>query len=292
MAHDGGTQGFFGFPISDLTHFCTAGRPGGPVAFGLDGEIARRFGTANPGTAGLMRRLTATMRREGGPDRGGVDVGMLAGDDPAQSLQDVTLIAAHIAKAGRRPLLVACDHTASLGAAMGAATTGPPPLYLHIDAHFDLGWHMPRPDLDNGNFVDALLRSGTIAEVVNLGGRSPMTQDGAYQGHRGFRWIAAPTGPEAIAALELLLEAWPHCPIYVSLDPDVLSPGQGPGVCCPVPGGLDRATLFALCRRLGADGRVIGADLSELAPDAATNERSAQALTDIAHCLLALFPAR
>lgn len=274
--------GFLGGVVTPLMELERVARPGDAVAFGLDTEICRQFGASNAGAGSFLRTATADV----GDSRGWYDIGILRGSDPEQSLQGVMVLAQHAAKQGMRPVLFACDHTASLAAALGVCRgLAVEPLYLYFDAHFDLGWHLPRTQLDNGNFVDELMRSGCVAGIVNVGARSPSSTEACYRAATDLGW--QPVAPFEVMRRGLAGHLARHGerPIYVSIDADVLDPSSGVNTCCLEPHGLSGADLLSLCRWLGRTGRVVGADLSEVRP---TAKAGAVDLL-LGQCLRALF---
>lgn len=255
--------GFLGGAVVPLMELGRVARPGDVVAFGIDNEVLRQFGASNVGAASFLRAATAGL----GGSRGWHDIGILRCADAEQSLQGVMVLAHHVAKQDMYPVLLACDHTASLGAALGVCRgVGVAPLYLYFDAHFDLGWHLPRPRLDNGNFVDELLRSDCVAGIVNVGARCASCGDECYRVSEQLCW--QPVAPLEVmrAGLAAQLERHRERPLYVSIDADVLDPLSGVSACCHEPRGMSGDSLLELCRWLGGTGRVVGADLSELRP--------------------------
>jgi agmatinase len=249
--------------------------PGSRVFFGYDRDIARRFGLPNGGTAEYLRR-----GRYDPPPPGLFDLGSLKTGDSEEALVQIGLCAAHLRRQGAVPILVACDHTASLAAVMGVADDlKARPIYVYLDAHLDLG-RICHPDdlLHNGGFVARLLQEGTVAQALNIGGRSLMSRH-LYDPVPGFGLL--PVAPhdwgQALAPLR-------GKAVYVSIDADVLDPGILPQVPCPEPQGLSGEGLLGCCRWLAANCRVLGADLSELMP---TPEVGA-APRLLVDCLLAL----
>ncbi|MEE8435942.1 MAG: arginase family protein, partial [bacterium] len=73
--------------------------------------------------------------------------------------------------------------------------------------------------------------------------------------------LADPGGEWMEAAVNKLGEE-----VYVTFDLDGLDPSIMPATGTPEPGGLDWTTALALLRRVGQRRRVIGCDLTELAP--------------------------
>lgn len=280
--------GFCGARIVALEDLPAVGRRGDVVFLGLDIEVARRFGDANPGAASHIRAVTRTMtdcRHPGGPACH--DIGVLSALPQAETLRRVMDLTSDLVRGGYRPALIACDHTASLPAVLGAAQgCGSRPVYLYFDAHFDLGWQYTAPSLDNGNFVDALLSSPLIAEVVNLGGRSAMTHMAPDEIPPDFSCIRGRSHDGAVLDAIAALSRLKGRDIYVSIDADVLDRSDAPYVCCPEPCGISGATLLALCQWLGRSCRVIGADLSEILPTPGCGKAEQSLMA----CLRALFP--
>lgn len=248
---------------------------GSRVFFGYDRDIARRFGTPNAGTAEYLRGGSY-----GAPPPGVFDLGSLSTPCSQEALLQIGLWSSLISQKGARPILLACDHTASLSAVMGVADgLAERPTYVYLDAHYDLG-RICGPDdlLHNGGFVARMLQDGTVAEAVNIGGRSLMTRI-PWEPTPGFSTLSVVPGdwPATLASLA-------GKSVYVSIDADVLDPLVLPQVPCPEPRGLAAAELLDCCRWLGAHCRVLGADLSELMP---TPEVGA-APRLLVDCLLAL----
>jgi arginase family enzyme len=276
--------GFSGAPVVELEQLHLYGGPGDVVFFGVDCELNRRFGDHNPGAATFLRQNTACMApwtsRQGAPCQ---DIGVITATDPDIAMRDAVALAGYIASLGRRPVLIGCDHTASLAGISGLLnTTKLEPVYIYLDAHYDLGRHGEPAPLGNGNFVDMLLQSARIARVVNIGGRSWATFNPVYHHVAYFQAV-----PQTQAAVVIDALSWlrGHT-VYVSIDADVLDPTAAPNVCCPEPFGMSPTDLLAICEWLGRSCDVRGADVCELMP-AAQNMRSEQVLM---RCVHALFP--
>jgi len=249
--------------------------PGCRVFFGYDRDIARRFGIPNAGTAEYLR---------GGPydpaDPGLFDLGSLSTDSSREALLQIGLWSSLISQRGATPMLVACDHTASLAAVMGVAEgLEQRPTYVYLDAHLDLGRVCSADDLlHNGGFVARMLQEGMVVEAVNIGGRSLMSRH-LYDPVPGFGML-----PVAPHDWESSLAPLRGKTVYVSIDADVLDPAILPQVPCPEPRGVSGEGLLGCCRWLAANCRVLGADLSELMPTPAV-DAAPRLLVD---CLLAL----
>jgi agmatinase len=282
--------GFGGAQVMELEKLQDAGGSGNVVFFGVDKELRRHFGDANPGAATFVRKNTFCMMPWTQAHAGAChDIGIVNADEPQAVMQDVIALSDHLTKLGLRPVLIGCDHTASVANVMGMIQGGRSALtYLYFDAHFDMGMHSQAKELHNGSFVDLLRRTEQVAGVVNVGGRSWAIFDPVYTGVPKF--VCVPGGVPHMTAAELIerLSWLKATSLYVSIDADVLDPSCAPNTSCPEPFGMMPAELFALCGWLGESCEVIGGDLCEVIPSD-TSRGSEQALM---RCLHALFPKR
>lgn len=245
--------GFGGAKVVELGELAASAGPGDPVFFGVDTELNRKYGRPNPGAASFIRRHTACMmpwvQAHGSRCH---DVGLLASDDPKRAITEAFGLSEYLAGQGFLPVLVGCDHTASMVNVMGASQGNPrSPIYLFLDAHFDLGLHHGTSDLHNGNFVQFLRNAEQVKRIVNVGGRSWSTCSPIYGQLADFECI--PGGVHRPSAGQMIEQLAPlrGAPLYVSIDADVLDPSQLPNVCCPEPFGMPLDDLFALCEWLG-----------------------------------------
>lgn len=278
--------GYCGAPLMELENLALLTHPGSAIFLGLDQELARRFGTPNPSAASQIQANTRCMlpwtQACGVPC---ADIGQLSPSKADLATLKVFSLCEHLCVQHRIPLLVACDHTASLPAVLGCASgTSEPLTYLYFDAHFDLGQHHSEPGIHNGNFVDQVRSSEWISEVVNVGGRGWSTFLPIYREVPKFRSVPGGFPPRTVSELLCELEPLRGRRVYVSLDADVLDPSAMAGVCCPEPGGFSLAELFQLCQWVGRSCHVVGADVCEVRSDT-TNLGSEQALM---RCLFAL----
>ena len=110
-----------------------------------------------------------------------------------------------------------------------------------------------------------------MRRILDLEGVGPLHQFGVRSGARDeFEWMRAndtlrPLSPESVeSALE---EVGDHA-IYLTLDVDVINPGEMPGTGSPEPGGPGFDALIDCIIALNDSGaRIVGADVVELAPE-------------------------
>jgi len=280
--------GFSGASIKDLEHLAETSQVRDVVFFGLDQELHRKFGSSNPGAASHVRRNTVGMM-PWTQLHGAVchDIGILNATDPTKAMQDLVAVNHHISQLDRRPVLIACDHTASLIAALGTTRhCSRKPAYLYFDAHFDLGLHNPSPETHNGNFVNMLRTTQWIDRIINLGGRSWTSYSSEYACVPGFTSIPGGVHRCSLAATIQQLADLKNTPVYVSIDADVLDPSFAPNVSCPEPFGMPLEDLFAICEWIGTSCEVLGADLCEIIP----TDQSIGTEQALMRCIHALFP--
>ena len=191
-------------------------------------------------------------------DRG--DVALAAGGAPAV-LDSIRPETARIFSAGKRPVCLGGEHLVSLPAVEAALARFPGLAVFQWDAHTDL-----RDDY----LGETLSHACVMRRILELGGIGPLRQFGVRSGTRAeFEWGRAnetlrPLDPEAVAAA---LQEVGDCPIYLTIDVDVVNPGELPGTGSPEPGGPGLDALVDCVSVLSASGaRIIGADVVELAP--------------------------
>jgi len=271
--------GFAGAPLVDPQFLIQCGQAGDLVFFGCDIEINRRYGLTNTGSANFVRTKTSTMELA---QAGVYDLGSLASDNPSDAAIEIATTAKMIAGFGGLPVLVACDHTASLGGLLGSMSDcGEAPVYIYFDAHFDLGRNCHPDDLlHNGGFIGEILRQKWVAFAVNVGGRSLATKL-AFPATPGF--VSIPAWWSTATIVDQLIPLVGKT-IYVSIDADVLDPDHAPNVCLQEPDGMSTDNLRACCHWLGQNCKVIGADLTEILPSHESRETEQLLIS----CLLAL----
>ena len=170
---------------------------------------------------------------------------------------------------GKLPLTLGGEHSITYGVltALLAARGGRPFSVLQIDAHADL-----RPEYQGSRHSHASIMA-RVHELglpfVQVGIRSLSGPERAFLRSEGLernvfwahRILAGPGGQWIDAAVNKLEEE-----VYITFDLDGLDPSIMPATGTPEPGGLDWSTALALLRRVGQRRRVIGCDITELAP--------------------------
>ena len=192
-------------------------------------------------------------------DLGDVD---FATDDTQAVLDSIRTEASRVFRAEKRPIFLGGEHLVSLPAVEAALGVYPGLAAFQWDAHADL-----REDY----LGERLSHACAMRRVLELAGVGPLHQFGVRSGTREeFEWMRAndtlrPLSPEAVSAA---LKETGDRPIYLTLDVDVVNPGEMPGTGSPEPGGPGLDALIECIRVLDDSGaRIIGADVVELAPE-------------------------
>ncbi|MCY3822462.1 MAG: agmatinase [Nitrospinae bacterium] len=189
------------------------------------------------------------------------DLDFPSGDTEAV-LASIKAEASRIFRAGKRPVFLGGEHLVSLPLVEAALELFPGLAVFQWDAHADL-----REDY----LGERLSHACAVRRILELDGVGTLRQFGVRSGTREeFEWMRAndtmrPLTPEAVAAA--LQEAGDSA-VYLTIDVDVVNPGEMSGTGSPEPGGPGLDALVDCVRVLDTSGaRVIGADVVELAPE-------------------------
>lgn len=189
---------------------------------------------------------------------------------------------------GRIVGLVGGDHSTPLGlmravaARMAEEATGFG--ILHIDAHADLRVAYEGFTYSHASIMHHALQLPQVERLVQVGirdfcgaeaeraanSRGRVVQFDDYtlarNAFEGLSW-----GAQCAAIVDRLPQR-----VYVSFDIDGLSPDNCPGTGTPVPGGLSyREAVYLLVRLVESGRRIVGFDLSEVAPQTGDGEWNA-----------------
>jgi agmatinase len=179
------------------------------------------------------------------------------------------------------------DHSVPLGAISEYAARYPGMGILHIDAHADLRVAYQGFEQSHASIMhNVLARVPNLARLVQVGIRDLCEAEAArISDSRGQirtffdSELAAAThaGTPWAQLCEQIVAELP-AEVYISFDIDGLDPMLCPHTGTPVPGGLSFQQMVTLLRTLvGSRRRIVGFDLTEVAPAAAPRPPSVQA---------------
>lgn len=223
-------------------------------------------------------------------DRGLEDAHVMdAGDlelcfgDTKQALDQIHERTAEILRAGKRPFMLGGEHLVTLPAFRAVYEKYPEAAIIHFDAHADL----------REEYLGVRLSHACVLRRCwELVGDGKIHQFGIRSGEREeFCW-----GREHVftrkfdfGGLTETVESLSGCPVYFTLDLDVLDPSVFPGTGTPEPGGVSFDALRRAATLVCSKARVVGCDVNELSPHYdASGSSTAAACKIVREMLLAL----
>ncbi|MFC5357620.1 agmatinase family protein [Azospirillum himalayense] len=176
------------------------------------------------------------------------------------------------------PVMIGGDHSIAFPNMRGVIEAMGPGKKLgviHFDAHHDLRKAHLGAESSGVPFRKTLEMPDTLLEGPNLVQigmaeftNSPQLDD--YAQEMGVTVISAlevrERGIRLVVEDALRIAGDGTDAIYLSVDIDVIDLAQAPGTAAPNPFGLPASDLQYALRRIGASGRLVGADLVEISP--------------------------
>ena len=204
---------------------------------------------------------------------------------------------------GRFPIFLGGDHSIAIGTIGGMTHDGPCGV-LWVDAHGDFNVPATSPNGNVHGMPVAVLLGKGVPELVNVGrpGAKLTPNDIVLFGTRDLdydeRSMLRDSGIRVCTMQDIdehgigavarrALDMLGHCPrIHVSLDMDILDPGEAPGVGTPASGGLTYREAHLLMELLAASGKVRSMDIVEINPILDCRNQTAKLAVDLAASLL------
>lgn len=181
-----------------------------------------------------------------------------------------------VARTGAVPIVLGGDHSITWPSASAVAAARHPRSIgmVHFDAHADTANVDFGVLAGHGTPMRRLIESGAIKGQnfvqVGLRGYWPPPEVFAWMKEHGLRWHLMrdieERGAEAVVddAIAQALDG-PDA-IYLSIDIDVLDPGNAPGTGTPEPGGMLTRELLRAIRRIVGRVPIAGMDIVEVSP--------------------------
>ena len=177
------------------------------------------------------------------------------------ALSDIRARAEQILSDGKLPLLLGGEHLVTLGAVQAAAERYPDLHIIHFDAHADLRDNYLGAELSHACVLrrcHALVGDGRIHQFcIRSGDREEFR---FAKEHTDFHPFTFAGLAETVVELKSA-----GAPVYFTVDLDCLDSSVFPGTGTPEAGGITFLQLLEAIR-LVCECRVVGADLTELAP--------------------------
>lgn len=181
--------------------------------------------------------------------------------DPSRALDDIEERTRIILEDGKLPFLIGGEHLVTLGAVRAAVKRYPDLHIIHFDAH---------ADLREEYLGTPLSHACVLRRCWELLGDGRIHQFGIRSGDRE-EWNWASEGHVLLhrfdfEGLQQTLASLKGCPIYFTLDLDVLDPSVFPGTGTPEAGGVTFLRLLEAVLTVCREGNLVGCDVNELCP--------------------------
>ena len=183
-------------------------------------------------------------------------------DSPEKTVEMIADEVSRIVADAKLPLILGGEHTVAIGGIRGVGRHTRDFTVLHFDAHAD-----SRETFMGSRYSHAcvIARAREVAKrCYSIGVRS-IDADGARLYGGAILYRKEMRAMSVQQATERILE---HCgeAVYLTLDADVLDPGEMPAVGTPEPDGLGFHELTQILKGVLAKRRLVGADFTELSP--------------------------
>ena len=156
------------------------------------------------------------------------------------------------------------DHSVTIGSAQAHQQACPNLSVLYLDAHADLRDEYLGTRWGHASGARRIHESGPL---VLVGLRSMCPEEREYlrqEAIPAFYW-PPPDPNDGSYVQEVIDQLGPS--VYVSVDLDVLDPALMPAVGTPEPGGMSWQQVTNLLQKVGESRKIVGFDVSELAPN-------------------------
>jgi agmatinase len=188
--------------------------------------------------------------------------------DAKETLELTKLVVEDILAVGKMPVVLAGEHTATLGIAKGLGERAAKTAIVSFDAHLDLRTEFMGLTLSHTTFMQLISKQVKPAKIIEVGTRSVCKEELTYAKKAKVDFftsqqIIKQSSEQVVEELKKKLE--PYENVYLTVDMDVLDPAYVPAVQNPEPEGISPTALLDIVCAI-CDKRVIGFDLLEISP--------------------------
>ena len=182
--------------------------------------------------------------------------------DPELMVQRVRDAVSYYVQMGKVVGVLGGEHSVTIGSVQAHLEVHPELSVLYLDAHADL-----RDEYMGTRWGHAsgARRVHELCPLVLVGVRSLCQEERQYLQQQGLPIFFWPPVSDDSYIQQAISHLGPT--VYISIDLDVFDPSLMAAVGTPEPGGAGWYEVTALLKALGESRRIVGFDVSELAPD-------------------------
>lgn len=183
----------------------------------------------------------------------------------AAALDQIAGLVEAVLRQGKFPLVLGGEHALTAGAIRPVAARHRDLVVLHFDAHADLrDGYLGEPFSHAAAMRRVLDLPGV--RLVSVGVRNISAEEAAFLDGAGDRVAIHWAKDRARWNLAEIVAPLEGKPVYVTFDVDCLDASLMPATGTPEPGGMFFDESIAILAATAGAGRIVGADLVELAP--------------------------
>lgn len=241
------------------------------IPFGLEASVSYGGGTAKGPRAILAASHQLELFDEELWREPYLDYGIAALREPVielpitAALRQLSTIVAAVLEAGQFPLVLGGEHALTPGAVAPFAARYRDLVVLQFDAHADLRDGYLGEPYSHAAAMRRVLDHEHVT-LVAVGIRAISSEEVAFLDTNRHRVHIHWAKDQAHWDLDDIVRPLRDRPVYVTFDVDALDASVMPATGTPTPGGLQYLQALAILRRAAEAGRIVGADLVELAP--------------------------
>lgn len=241
------------------------------IPFGLEASVSYGSGTAAGPAAILAASHQLELFDEELWREPYLDYGIATLREPAvpksipAALEQLADIVEHVRATGRFPFVIGGEHSLTPGAVRPFAAAHSDLVVLQFDAHADLRDCYLGEHYSHASAMRRVLDDEKVT-LVSVGIRAISSGEVAYFEANRHRIHIHWAKDQGRWDIEQIVAPLRGRPVYVTFDIDALDGGIMPATGTPTPGGMQYLQALAILKRAAEVGRIVGADLVELAP--------------------------
>ena len=182
---------------------------------------------------------------------------------PFENSQVVEAVVGEVLNSDKFPVVVGGDHSLTLGAVRAAANKYQDLGVVIFDAHPDLFDEYESTKYGHASVARRIDELGIPLSIVGV--RTASRDETEFINKSGITVVGAREVLKSKEAFEGVLSMLPER-VYLSVDVDVMDPGEMPAVANPEPGGLGWYDMEECFERLISKKTVVSFDVVELCP--------------------------